>query len=214
MVSKNFSRWHSEIIFFSLENTFWHFVQIVSNGDNLHEISNPVFWKNITNLLSVECFHNMLSANPSLYTVYPLKHQENLHLKMSSVYVVCWTFLQTFQTYFCKQANCVDPDQTAPKGAIWSGSTLVCRNDFLSNRQKTKQMKIVVTGALRVKHTKHHKQMSAYWEGILWKKWTVMTRSGCRDQISLCIHIVWLGTLFFTDTIAGSWSIHCLQQMP
>ena len=34
---------------------------------------------------------------------------------MSSVYVICWIFLQTFQTYFCIQANSVDPDQTAPK---------------------------------------------------------------------------------------------------
>ena len=33
---------------------------------------------------------------------------------MSSIYVVCWIFLQTFQTYFCIQANSVDPDQTAP----------------------------------------------------------------------------------------------------
>ena len=31
---------------------------------------------------------------------------------MSSVYVVSWIFLQTFQTYFCIQANSVDPDQT------------------------------------------------------------------------------------------------------
>ena len=30
---------------------------------------------------------------------------------MSSVYVVCWIFLQTFQTYFCIPANSVDPDQ-------------------------------------------------------------------------------------------------------
>ena len=29
-----------------------------------------------------------------------LKTPKNLHLKMSSVYVVCWIFLQTFQTYF------------------------------------------------------------------------------------------------------------------
>ena len=39
---------------------------------------------------------------------------------MSSVYVVCYIFLQTFQTYFCIQANSVDPDQTAP----------VCKNNF------------------------------------------------------------------------------------
>ena len=31
---------------------------------------------------------------------------------MSSVYVVCWIFLQTFQTYFSIQANSVDPYQT------------------------------------------------------------------------------------------------------
>ena len=35
---------------------------------------------------------------------------------MSSIYVICWIFLQTFQTYFCIQANSVDPDQTADLG--------------------------------------------------------------------------------------------------
>ena len=43
---------------------------------------------------------------------------------MLSVYVVCWIFLQTFQTYFCIQANSVDPDQTAP--LIWVHT--VCKN--------------------------------------------------------------------------------------
>ena len=32
---------------------------------------------------------------------------------MSPIYVVCWIFLQTFQTNFCIQANSVDPKQTA-----------------------------------------------------------------------------------------------------
>ena len=50
------------------------------------------------------------------------------NLKMSSVYVICWIFLQTFQTYFCIQANSVDPDQTAPRGAVWSGSTLFAKS--------------------------------------------------------------------------------------
>ena len=49
---------------------------------------------------------------------------------MSSVYVVCWIFLQTFQTYFCIQVNSVDPDQTVPKGAVWSGSTLFAEITF------------------------------------------------------------------------------------
>ena len=46
---------------------------------------------------------------------------------MLSVDVVCWIFLQTFQMYFCIQANSVDPDQTAPRGAVWSGSTLFAK---------------------------------------------------------------------------------------
>ena len=45
---------------------------------------------------------------------------------MSSVYVVCWIFLQTFQTYFCIQANSVDPDQTAPRVHT------VCKNELKS----------------------------------------------------------------------------------
>ena len=38
--------------------------------------------------------------------------------------------LAVFQTYFCIQANSVDPDQTAPKGAVWSGSTLFAEMTF------------------------------------------------------------------------------------
>ena len=66
---------------------------------------------------------------------------------MSSIYVVCRIFLQTFQTYFCIQANSVDPDQTAPKAAVWSGSTLFAKMTF----KMTKQTTIVVIGSLRVK---------------------------------------------------------------
>ena len=42
-------------------------------------------------------------------------------------------FLQTFQTYFCIQANSVDPDQTAPRGAVWSG--LHCLQKWLLKSQ-------------------------------------------------------------------------------
>ena len=53
---------------------------------------------------------------------------------MLSVYVVCWIFLQTFQTYFCIQANSVDPDQTAPRGAVWSWSTLFAKKRLLKSQ--------------------------------------------------------------------------------
>ena len=32
-----------------------------------------------------------------------------------------------FKPIFCIQANSVDPDQTAPLGAVWSGSTLFAK---------------------------------------------------------------------------------------
>ena len=43
-----FSRWQIDDMFFLYipENSFWHFMQIVSIGDNLHEISNPVSREN------------------------------------------------------------------------------------------------------------------------------------------------------------------------
>ena len=60
---------------------------------------------------------------------------------MSYVYVRCWIFLQTFQTYICIQANIVDPDQTAPRGRsslIWVHT--VCKKDLKNHKQMTKQM--------------------------------------------------------------------------
>ena len=41
-------------------------MQIVSNGDNLHEMSNPVFWenkKNITNMSSVELAQRVVKVD-------------------------------------------------------------------------------------------------------------------------------------------------------
>ena len=59
---------------------------------------------------------------------------------MLSAYVVCWIVLQTFQTYFYIHANTVDPDQTAPKGAVWSGSTLFAEMTFkITSRWQSRQ---------------------------------------------------------------------------
>ena len=43
MLGKYFSRWHFEIHLFFQETRLWHFMQIVSSGDNLHEMSKPGF---------------------------------------------------------------------------------------------------------------------------------------------------------------------------
>ena len=39
-----FSRWQTDDSFLIiLENRIWHFMQIVLGGDNLHEMSDPIF---------------------------------------------------------------------------------------------------------------------------------------------------------------------------
>ena len=51
---------------FFLENRIWHFMQIVSWGDNLHEASNSVFWKNKKKYLKchlLKFLRSMQSAN-------------------------------------------------------------------------------------------------------------------------------------------------------
>ena len=57
-LGKIFSRCDVEIFFlFFPGNRILHFMKIVSNGDNVHEMSNPVSWenkKNMTSLLSAE----------------------------------------------------------------------------------------------------------------------------------------------------------------
>ena len=55
MLGKIFSRQQFKIFFlFFPENSVSHFIPIVSNDDNLYEMSDPVFWKNIIHLLSAE----------------------------------------------------------------------------------------------------------------------------------------------------------------
>ena len=54
LLSKNFSRWHFEIFFlFFLENKIWYFMQIVSLGENLLEMANPIFCENKKNIIGL-----------------------------------------------------------------------------------------------------------------------------------------------------------------
>ena len=43
---------------------------------------------------------------------------------MSSAEVVCCKYLPNITNELSIEANSVDPEQTAPIGAVWSGSTL------------------------------------------------------------------------------------------
>ena len=50
-----------------IENRIWHFIQIVFNGDSLHEMSIPVFWGKKT---SKFCLVNFLPSMLSIRTNY------------------------------------------------------------------------------------------------------------------------------------------------
>ena len=51
---------HVEIYFlFFPENKICHFMQIVSNGDKLHAMSNPVFWEKIRKISSIYHLPNL-----------------------------------------------------------------------------------------------------------------------------------------------------------
>ena len=108
--------------------------QFAWNGHNLFSGKNK---KNI----SICCLLKILLAVLSI-TAPRKTASENV-----AVYVVCWIFLHTFQSYFSILANSVDPDQTAPREAVWSGSTLFAKMIF---KQMTKQTTIVVIGTLRI----------------------------------------------------------------
>ena len=73
---------------------------------------------------------DLSSLTYDLHVYLTLKMPRKPASENLSVYVVCWIFLQTFQTYFCIQANSVAPDQAAPRGAVWSGSTLFAKMTF------------------------------------------------------------------------------------
>ena len=47
-----------------------------------------------------------------------------MHLKMLSAVVICYKELPNITDKLSIVANNVDPEQTAPIGAVWSGSTL------------------------------------------------------------------------------------------
>ena len=49
-------------LFFFPENRIWYFMQVVSLGNNLHEIPNPAFWENQENNFKVSSADFFYSA--------------------------------------------------------------------------------------------------------------------------------------------------------
>ena len=70
---------------------------------------------------------------------------------MSSAEVVCGKYLPNITDELSIEANSVDPEQTAPIGAVWPGSTPFAIEASLTFQQTRKQTTLAAIGALRVK---------------------------------------------------------------
>ena len=71
-------------------------------------------------------------------------------LKISSAEVACCKQLPNITDEFSIEANSVDPEQTAPIGAVWSGFTLFAIEASEHCSGQEKQTTFVAIGALRV----------------------------------------------------------------
>ena len=97
-MDKILSRWHTDIYFFFFpENRFDISCKLSPKGNNLHEMSNPVFWKNEKNinLLSAElpqrvlkiklskltevsnCYKNVKNTSCPVCEKYPIVYVDN-----------------------------------------------------------------------------------------------------------------------------------------
>ena len=61
-----------------------------------------------------------------------------MHLKMSSAEVVWCKYLPSITDKLSIEANSLDPEQTAPIGAVWTGSTLFAIEASLTFQQTRK----------------------------------------------------------------------------
>ena len=80
---KIFSRQYFEIFFLIfLENRIWLLIQIVSKGENLHEISIPVFWEKseLLETIYIKCQILLSGKNKKEYKQF----------------VVCWIVQRMF----------------------------------------------------------------------------------------------------------------------
>ena len=96
-----FSHWHFKIFFFLFpENRIWQFMQIVSNGDNLHEMSIPVFRgnkTNMTNLSSAELVQRVIRKMDTIckFSAIFMPH----HNKWWGYYVILSKILRVRQRF-------------------------------------------------------------------------------------------------------------------
>ena len=73
-----------------------------------------------------------------------LKAPRKMHLKMSSAEVVCCKYLPNITDELSKDANSVDPEQTAPKGSSLNLVHTVCHRGFLNISADEKSRRLLL----------------------------------------------------------------------
>ena len=64
-LGEQFSRCHFEMFFlFFPKNSIWHFIQILSNGANLHKMSKLIFWEKNKHILSLSSAYAQMLDMP------------------------------------------------------------------------------------------------------------------------------------------------------
>ena len=81
----------------SPKNRLWHFMQIVSTWDNMHEMSRPIFWENKLNIIhwsSAEFAHGVVMVKllilkhcQILLSLNSLCNDENIYIKNENIKV-------------------------------------------------------------------------------------------------------------------------------
>ena len=86
-------------------------------GSQMLTLSLGLMWAKMVSIPIFTIHHQILIS-------VTLKRQERMRLKMSSAEVVCCKWSPNITEELSIEENRVDPEQTAPMGAVWSGSTL------------------------------------------------------------------------------------------
>ena len=76
------------LFLFFPENGIWHFMQIVSIGDNLHEISKPVFWEKKKETICMK--YQILFSGKNKKNISKWCLLKNLPRVLSVKYLICY----------------------------------------------------------------------------------------------------------------------------
>ena len=126
------------LMIFSPENRIWHFIQIISLGDNLHVMSKPIFWEkqekyfkmvsaeNLPRVLSVKdmvlkVWTNETKCSYFCYVCLVIQLDENYWTWLDEIIAFNWAWKYIKINVACHEKRTLNPyRQQSPRSAITS----------------------------------------------------------------------------------------------